>query len=616
MIQIFLDNKQVQPTAASSIKVTAENPLYLTGSEYAFEIEFPIDIPENRAVFGNITRIDVSKQSTSFAARIMSDNRLILSGQAVITQVSEQSVKIQVLSTVAYAVYASKEQTAYIDELDIDSVCKDDHAAGLVMYPVYNTTADVVVNYCGIMYDSNDSSYKPVYNDMLMPTEEGKENPLLESWQPFVWLIAKKIAKACGYNLADKDNALKQDDLLGRIFIVNGSGSPYLKSCLPHWTVNEWWNEVRKAFGVVLSIDNTTRTARLENVDSHFADNDSFVFIDNVVDEYTADLDDDTNDDVSVCNTKFADHDSDNVALLSDDVIAAARYNDDFASIAAIREHLSTVSDSQMWINSNLDTIFRCKDGRQFIIFNDMLGAPCISEVNQFRTRIINDDEDSAESEIKFVPCPLKEYIVKVYKQIPLGTGIKIDDYIIGSASPKVLTRPDRGDAKKWARNIVVSAAATLEGIIKGEDSAPDKGEPEGVVYMGIHSTTGYDSVHFDLKDQISNLTCVQYPMPQIPYSRAWLQLNDLVYFDGNGYSLGLCKVDNVKNLYTKSIARSSKIDTRVRYCVKFITDSIPSPSSVYLIHNKKYICEKIEATFQTDGMDKMVTGYFYELRS
>lgn len=56
------------------------------------------------------------------------------------------------------------------------------------------------------------------------------------------------------------------------------------------------------------------------------------------------------------------------------------------------------------------------------------------------------------------------------------------------------------------------------------------------------------------------------------------------------------------------------EIDTHNLYCVKFVTDDIPDPSKIYIFHNRRFVCQKIEMDVSNDGIGKLKTGYFYEM--
>ena len=58
----------------------------------------------------------------------------------------------------------------------------------------------------------------------------------------------------------------------------------------------------------------------------------------------------------------------------------------------------------------------------------------------------------------------------------------------------------------------------------------------------------------------------------------------------------------------------AASIDSHNEIAIKFLTDEIPDPSKIYIFHNKRYICSKIEMNVSDDGIDKEKTGYFYEM--
>ena len=56
------------------------------------------------------------------------------------------------------------------------------------------------------------------------------------------------------------------------------------------------------------------------------------------------------------------------------------------------------------------------------------------------------------------------------------------------------------------------------------------------------------------------------------------------------------------------------KINTKVKNTFKFLSDEIPNPTNLFVARGKLYACEKIEADVKEDGLDKLMTGYFYEV--
>lgn len=47
---------------------------------------------------------------------------------------------------------------------------------------------------------------------------------------------------------------------------------------------------------------------------------------------------------------------------------------------------------------------------------------------------------------------------------------------------------------------------------------------------------------------------------------------------------------------------------------VKFKSADIPDPSKIYIIRNKRFVCEKIEMEVKDETINPIYTGYFYML--
>ena len=59
---------------------------------------------------------------------------------------------------------------------------------------------------------------------------------------------------------------------------------------------------------------------------------------------------------------------------------------------------------------------------------------------------------------------------------------------------------------------------------------------------------------------------------------------------------------------------KATHVDAHDLITFKFVADDIPDPSKIFIFHNKRYICKKIEMNVTDDGIDKEKTGYFYEI--
>lgn len=94
--------------------------------------------------------------------------------------------------------------------------------------------------------------------------------------------------------------------------------------------------------------------------------------------------------------------------------------------------------------------------------------------------------------------------------------------------------------------------------------------------------------------------------------------------FGGNGggtfrekypYSLSIC-TKSTNDVVTLGCLHDNGLRLDNKNCMeaKFKSDDIPDPSKIYIIRNKKYVCEKIEMEVKDDAIEPVYTGYFYML--
>lgn len=80
-------------------------------------------------------------------------------------------------------------------------------------------------------------------------------------------------------------------------------------------------------------------------------------------------------------------------------------------------------------------------------------------------------------------------------------------------------------------------------------------------------------------------------------------------------YSLSIC-TKSTKDVVTLGCLHDNGLRLDNKNCMeaKFQSDDIPDPSKIYIIRNKKYVCEKIEMEVKDDAIEPVYTGYFYML--
>lgn len=673
MIQLYIDGKPAVPDNNVAIKLTSENGFFTKSASYTYDVELPLAIAENREIFGPVNRMDVTKRSRSFDALLMVDNVTVLAGTAHITSVTERAVKVQLLGSAASYNYGNKMETTFIDELDLgdwymttwpdgsywklrpgasgtggwayyppgtrfrgntailaqraiyndngewsSKILLENLFSGKypwVAYPVINSTADFFCNrYC---YQFTTRDNKEV--EFKLRTYEGQrsglrpvDEPVTQSFavQPYVWVMVQKIAEATGLELDKNDNALYTDPFFRRIFIVNNNNYIECNKCLPHWSVNEWWTQIENTFGVVMTIDCASKKMSLSLRRDHYSRADT-VEIDSVVDEFTTEIDDDTQTDISANNVGFADFENDPADLLSEFITGNAEIVKDFNSLAELsawaREQGSTVMAGKK------DTIFDCTDGRQFI-YTEEKG---LVEVNMFRPRIVRENNSDLDIELKFVPARFIEGECRLYPAPVAGSGshgaMATEQSAIGSFPVTVLQAAGKADMRWYESG---KESIDIENIINGEDdeettTADDKSD---IIYMAIA-----DLQHNDVYNEQVKLSTGGTFSGSFKYPRPFLRERATCALDGQPVkedapcSLSLIRIDGQTNLANETLESNVAIGTTVRHCFKFVAERIPDVGAVFLIRNRRFVCEKVEADIASDGLRKLITGYFYE---
>ena len=61
--------------------------------------------------------------------------------------------------------------------------------------------------------------------------------------------------------------------------------------------------------------------------------------------------------------------------------------------------------------------------------------------------------------------------------------------------------------------------------------------------------------------------------------------------------------------------ARTYNIEPTMKTTFKFLADKVPDVRSLFLIRGKRYVCEKLTATFSENGMSQLIKGVFYPVK-
>ena len=574
MTELFLqkDGSQWQrvyfDTSAGSIKLTRENPYFTQSESYTLDITLPMDILENRSFLCNLQRIDCSKQPPVMKCRLVVDNVPVLNGSAKVVQVTEQQVKVQLLGGRSEVNFLSSENGDYIDQLPLGT--REYVTEGLSFYTDIST---------GLPFSTS-----PVYNE----TAAKIVSPLCACHPQLVGVMRLVLAHY-GYTLA---TSFLDEHPWDRIFIVSALHTLDIAHKLPHWTVRDFITEFCRFFNVSLFTDADHHTAAFLHNTTYFTQQSAVTI--EPVDEYQADINEEPEASLASSTLAYdlsssAGHDIDCFA----DEVRPALPRLSFATATELRNAWAAYSPEYrrryLFCTPYLSYLSWVRTDPSDNDCEDLLLA------DMFAPRSRGDDADRLE--LKIVPVAITQDAVRQLTATTHKTAAGIPS--LESPSPDEAPYP-------WEDQELFGELPPVQDYITGEADV-DKSEKEDILQVMFDDgrTTYYANIADEQAYQASGV---------VGFTDYRLKPST----DGNQHaewSMALadypespmvCVGDLHDNPYT--------FNMKAKLMVKFFSNRIPDPTRVYIIRNKRYGCEKIEANVNANGFDHLMTGYFDEM--
>ena len=208
-----------------------------------------------------------------------------------------------------------------------------------------------------------------------------------------------------------------------------------------------------------------------------------------------------------------------------------------------------------------------------------------LQPVNTFGTRIVDESDDADCNEIDFVPAWI-DYTEKKYGNclcLPFtGNEGATESTTAGSTGSMSQDYKEKVDGTFYQPFSVQSLEA---------GDSEKKSEYYNKIYLG------WWNGETDFKGKLP------YPL-----------VDDVVINeDWSGYfrTKAAFRLNSKKAIESRIVY---KIDTKRKYTFKFLADTLPSPRAIFHIRGKKYVCEKLTASFSREGMSQLVKGEFWQV--
>ena len=613
-MEIIINGQPAALKKGTSFEYIIENR-YFTGSDaYAMEMTFPLKgCPQNLAIFGDINRTDVDARKVVFDCEIR-DRSFYKSGSIAITELNENEVKTQFLEGRSEQNFNETFDKVYINELDLGSwpASLPSQVTPPSTWVVGDAVALPWVNDASGNLQNEVVYSQDRYNQWVC--KWAPETDAL-SWQPYLITIAKRICQATGYSF---DFSSWEESDYRYLLVCNTLPAaweiPQYARALPHWTVTEFFEKLEYFLNCEFDINHKAKHIGF-SFSKDVIEAAGEVLLDTVVDEYTSEIeqDDDNCEYREAQNMVYSSRDDEMWKYESCHWFVdqcrkqgkVVEFNmltqliEDSKKFAVIRSYARNMNINRLLYARDVDTYFVLKvyknipvyeerdeveyvDGNEFHnVYRYKINEyyTCLQPVNQFGSHVVNAEDDAKKIELEFVPAWIDE----------------LDEHkghcMFLSFSSYNEPNPD-GDRIGG----VIQTAEEGELIQPYIVQELENGEQE--------KTTYYSKIYVAYWDGAVEATG-KFPHP---YTDSVIVRHDGTIFRPH-YSLRINQPSRRVRFHTHSI------DTKQKYNFSFLSDKIPNIRSVFYINGKRYLCEKITATFTAEaGMSQLLKGIFWKI--
>lgn len=603
-MHIYVNNKMTALKKGTSFEYVSENRLFSGSDGYTLTITFPLKgCPENIAIFGHINRADVAAQKVIFDCEIR-DKGFYKFGSITITEISETEVKTQFLEGRSEQNFDKTFDKVYINELDLGApptTNKSGVTPANAWYPEYSGCKCVALPWVNDYSGNIQNKAEHIVDDAVQNRShyEWSADTTGLSWQPYLLYITKKICEAVGYatDFSKWEEVEEYKYLLICNTLPHAWYMPEFANALPHWTVEEYFEKLELFLGGEFDFDHRGKRITFAFTQATLAAKRP-VCLEDVVEEHSTEVkvDDDRCEYLESKNLVYKDCDHEMWKFYSCDWFIKGWQNR-VVKYNSMRELLDANRSYRTWNGQHhrggqIDKLLYAADCDAYFVIRPISRQQVIEwrgniiyvyyrykcrlqPVNLFGGRIVSEDDDAEQVEIEFVPAWIDDTEEKYGRVLFLSFS--------GYDEDTNTTSEDEKDHPFQKTHTVSSLEA-------GEKEK--KSEYYDCIYIGWYDGSNY------------------YQGGHLPYPNVEniVIADDWSNFNYAHFSLRI----NDRQIRRGQIIHN--IEPKMKTTFKFIADNIPDVRSVFLIRGKRYVCEKITATFTENGMSQLIKGVFYPI--
>lgn len=615
MIQCFINGRQAYPKIGDRIKVTKENPFVTNSESYTFDVTFPMDIHENRDVFGNVNRIDVRKKKTVFQnCRIIADNREVISGIGTVTSVTNEEVKVQFLSGQSAMKYVAKAKDIYIDRIST-------YVKGpAIRYDDWRKTKYFSSTEVGLITTSNvpfvgvrgKYAYMPVFdrvagnvrNQMLWSADSPHtpgDSMMRPSLQPNLMYVLNEVMKELGYTVTA--NAYNVDPW-NRLYILSTKMTSSFSKALPHWTAETFLDEFRKLFNASFLFDDKNKTVAIVRNNELTAENHESY---EPLDEFSTEYDEDGVEYLGTSNIEYAiEADADrSYDMIPQEVL------ENFEVVDLTQQNIDPWSQSEEYQRTHL---FKDNQGYFFKYVEEQDGQQVgsMARCGHF-TRLQREGSSDNTIKLKIVPAGMSWQNVEIRDMV-----VTMATFFGGRLFLPVIDAEDSGEEVETEGTDEEESYVSVQDVMEGASSATRETTEEDTVMQLVFVADEWELIE---EGSMNEWHLVNYDSLCLPRTLTDFRIKSRPYnTQTNCISLALNSIAGLNcigSFHQGGLQGNGDfVAKNFQLACRFLTDSIPDPRKVFLIRNKKYLCAKVEIEVTEDGIEDVKTAYLYEMNS
>lgn len=575
MTELYIDGVSVPLPAEFEISVKHENPFFTKNGEYTYDIELSLNIPVVAQLYGFLNRLNKADTvATDRKAVLIADNRVYIDGTEIITGWSDTTVQIQLVSGNSQLNYFVGSDKLISDLEGMPETEPGYNLHNWTPYSDYINKQYPDIAYCTPpVYDSTNNEFINPWGLSLMISKEntlyftvGPRSYDKTRWapQPYVCPYISEVLKALGYNLVY--NAIEDTDWK-MLCILHVQRTHKWNEILPDWTVKDFLEAIETFFNARFVINKKTKDVKLV-YNSRYYLNAPVAYVSRVIDEYKVECDEEGVESYDKATLQYPDSSTTygKLRCLPENV-ASKRNGADILSMTP--EVYFSIEENR---KDNL--IFYFSQLGRDVIYKGMKDSkPLYEAVNQFAHL---KREGSEVLEMPISPVEMSH----------------IENYESDRGHTLQLFFPNiGGDAKQE-----VAEDASITELVENSSSGT-KSKPNLLVgyYWGLN------------KVALDILPAGTFPVVMI----------DRYIHTEYGEALFSDLKDTLMLSYMNNELFNNAYDIDYQNPVEFTSydDNVFDVNSVFVINNKRYICEYIEYKIDERGRAGAWTGKFYPIK-